>query len=138
MDKSKIRKIVREELEHIDDSDLDKIQEGETKNWIKKHAGKAWDGVVNTGKAFGREATETIAASKILLKMLSKSEVSEDEVSFLKDQSIDIVKALALIGLQAVPGSSVGIIALEKIAQRKGITLFPKAQTIPTNEDTTS
>jgi len=135
MDDKKIRKIVREELKHIDDSDLNQIQEGETKNWIKRNAGRAWTGVKNTGKAIGRETLETIAASKILLKLLSRSEVSDDEVEFLKDQSVDLAKALALIGLQAVPGSSVGIVALEKLAQKKGITLFPKAQNIPKNKE---
>ena len=135
MDSKKIRKIVREELKHIDDSDLNQIQEGETKNWITRNAGKAWAGVKNTGKAISRETLETIAASKILLKLISKSEVSNDEVDFLKDQSVDLAKALALIGLQAVPGSSVGIIALEKLAQKKGFTLFPKAQDIPKNKE---
>lgn len=135
MDYKKIRKIVREELGYIDASDLKHIQEGETKNWITRNTGKAWDGVKNTGRAISRETMETVAASKILLKLVSKSEVSDDEVEFLKDQSIDLAKALALIGLQAVPGSSVGIIALEKLAQKKGITLFPKAQNIPKNKE---
>ena len=135
MDYKKIRKIVREELGYIDASDLKHIQEGETKNWITRNTGKVWDGVKNTGRAISRETMETVAASKILLKLVSKSEVSDDEVEFLKDQSIDLAKALALIGLQAVPGSSVGIIALEKLAQKKGITLFPKAQNIPKNKE---
>lgn len=129
------KKISIEGLEQIDDYDLKKIQDEEAKNWLNRNAGKVWVGVKNTGKAISRETIETIAASKILLKLISKSEVSDDEVEFLKDQSIDLAKALALIGLQAVPGSSVGIIALEKLAQKKGITLFPKAQNIPKNKE---
>lgn len=129
------KKISIEGLEQIDDYDLKKIQDEEAKNWLNRNAGKVWVGVKNTGKAISRETIETIVASKILLKLISKSEVSDDEVEFLKDQSIDLAKALALIGLQAVPGSSVGIIALEKLAQKKGITLFPKAQNIPKNKE---
>lgn len=52
-------------------------------------------------------------------------------MAFLKGQSIDLAKALALIGLQAVPGSSLAIIALEKIGKKYGFTLFPQAQKDP-------
>ena len=54
-----------------------------------------------------------------------------NEIKFLKSQSVDIAKALALIGLQTVPGSSAGIVVLEKIAKKYGFTLLPRAQEEP-------
>ena len=95
-----------------------------------------WTKTKTIGKAFQREARETRQASKILLKMVHGKDVSKEEIKFLKDQSVDIGKALALIGLQAVPGSSVAIIAIEKVAQRHGFTLFPQSQSDSTPDTT--
>lgn len=127
--------IVDEELGHFGEDDLEKIKDEETKNWLRTHIDKAWVGIKKISKSVARETVETIAAAKILLKILSKSEVSDKEVKFLKDQSIDLAKALTLIGLQAVPGSSVGIVALESFAKSKGFTIFPKAQDIPDKKE---
>lgn len=101
------------------------------KNWLRGHTDKAWTGIKNIGKTVKRETVESAAAAKILLKILANAEISEKEVKFLKDQSVDIVKALTLIGLQAVPGSSIGIIVLEKFAKSKGFTILPQAHEIP-------
>jgi hypothetical protein len=92
-----------------------------------------YEKIKGLGKAFKREAHETEIASKILMKMVHRKKVTPEEVKFLKDQSIDIGKALALIGLQAVPGSSVAIIAIEKVARKYGHTLFPEAQIEPSS-----
>ena len=90
-----------------------------------------WSKTVMVGKAFKREAHETEVAARILLKIAKGKNVSHEEIKFLKEQSIDLGKALAIIGLQAVPGSSVAIIAIEKFGQKHGFTLFPKAQIEP-------
>jgi hypothetical protein len=93
-----------------------------------------WSGIKSVGKAFKRETNETKAASKILLKILKGKEVTHEEVKFLKDQSVDLGKAIAIIGLQAVPGSNIAIIAIEKVGQKYGFTLFPKEQKTPQQE----
>lgn len=98
---------------------------------IKEKATKAWEKIKSIGRASKREAQETYLASKILLDLSRGKEVSEDQIKFLKEQSIDFGKALALIGLQAVPGSSVAIVALEKIGEKHGFTLFPQDQKDP-------
>ncbi|HEY9124047.1 MAG TPA: hypothetical protein PK252_04025 [Bacteroidales bacterium] len=87
-----------------------------------------WSWIKSVGRAFKRESEETKIASKILLKMLKGKDVTPEEVQFLKGQSVDLGKALALIGLQAIPGSSFAIIAIEKVAQKYGFTLFPQEQ----------
>ena len=87
-----------------------------------------WESTKSIGNAFKREARETKDASKILMRIMEGKEVSHEEIKFLKSQSADLGKALAIIGLQAVPGSSIAIIAIEKVVQRHGFTLFPKDQ----------
>ena len=87
-----------------------------------------WSWIKSVGKAFKRESKETKIASKILLKMLRGKKVTPEEIQFLKGQSVDLGKALALIGLQAIPGSSFAIIVIEKVAQKYGFTLFPQEQ----------
>jgi len=93
-----------------------------------------WGGIKSVGKAFKRESEETRAASKILMRIVKGKEVTHEEIQFLKDQSVDLGKAMAIIGLQAVPGSSIAIIAIEKVGQKHGFTLFPKEQKEPWQE----
>jgi hypothetical protein len=104
------------------------------KNTIVAKSIMIWDKTKLVGKAFKREAHETEVASRILLKIVERKKVTSNEIKFLKAQSIDLGKALALIGLQAVPGSTIAIIAIEKFGQKHGFTLFPKAQVEPDQE----
>lgn len=98
---------------------------------VKDKLKSAWDKTKQIGRAFKRETSETYIASKILLHLVEGKEATPEQIKFLKEQSIDFGKALTLIGLQAVPGSSVAIVALEKIGQKHGFTLFPKDQVDP-------
>jgi len=101
------------------------------KNKIKKKLKLLWAKTKKLGKAFKREANETYIASQILLDLANGKEASPEKIKFLKEQSIDFGKALALIGLQAIPGSSVAIVALEKVGQKHGFSLFPQDQPNP-------
>ena len=85
----------------------------------------------NLQSAATEEARETYVAAEILVRLLEDKPVSKEQIKFLKEQSVDVAKVLALVGLQAVPGSSAGIIVLERIAKRYGFTLFPKTQQRP-------
>lgn len=102
---------------------------------IKRKINADFDKVIEEVKVLEkgtkRETYETYLASQIFLKLIGGNKVSKAQIQFLKEQSIDISKALALIGLQAVPGSSLAIISLEKIAEKHGLTIFPKAQDDP-------
>lgn len=77
------------------------------------------------------EAKETVHAVKILRRLLNNKPVSDKEITFLKNQSLDFTKILALVGVQAIPGSSIAVIALERVAQKNGFSLFPTNQQIP-------
>lgn len=107
------------------------MEEPKKEESVKTILKTAWIKIKVTINVFQREANETVIAAKILTKMLKGKEVSKEQIEFLKGQSVDLGKALALIGLQAIPGSSVAIIALEKVASKYGITLFPKDQSDP-------
>lgn len=105
-----------------------KFFKGGFKTWAKSKRTKIWQSTKNFGKAFKRESKETVKAAKILGKLITKKEPTQDEINFLKSQSVDIGKAVALLGLQFIPGSSLGIIALEKSLKKYGMTIFPKSQ----------
>jgi hypothetical protein len=71
------------------------------------------------------EIRDTHIAAEILLRLLEEQAVSKEQITFLKEQSVDFGKVLTLIGLQAVPGSSIAIIVLEKIGEKHGFSIFP-------------
>jgi hypothetical protein len=120
-DRENIRELVKEVI----------VQE-KLGDWVKDKGEKTWNTTKKVGKAIGREAKETLVASKILIKLIkNKKEPTKKEIEFLKAQSKDLGKSLALIGLQLIPGSSVAIITLEKALKKHGLSLFPKKQELP-------
>lgn len=97
------------------------------KIWFRKQSKKIYIIIIKVNLAFKKESKETVAAAKILIKLIKdERKVSDEEVKFIKEQSVDVGKVVALIGLQLIPGSSIGIIALEKIGKKRGFTIFPK------------
>ena len=82
----------------------------------------------NLEQATIREAKETYEAAQILLRMAKGNDVTETDIQFLKNQSVDIVKILTIIGLQAIPFSSAAIIAIETVARKHGFSIFPTSQ----------
>jgi hypothetical protein len=96
---------------------------GKKLNSIKS---KFLDKIDEISDAAKREVHETHEASIILLKMSKGEDVTKEEIEFLKNQSVDVVKVLGLIGLQAIPFSSAGIVAIEAIGKKHGFSLFPK------------
>ncbi len=81
------------------------------------------------------EGRDDYVAAEILVRFLEDKPVSEVQIEFLKKQSIDFAKVLALIGLQAVPGSSVAIVLLEKIGKNMGFPFFPTLKKLlPSNK----
>lgn len=95
---------------------------------FQKLNAKFKDGLRKLGSAVTRERKETVKAARIFMKIIARRVPSPEEIKFLKSQSLDIVKILSLIGLQAVPGSSVAIAALEAAGKKYGISLLPKDQ----------
>ncbi len=77
------------------------------------------------------EVNDDYAAAQILVLFLEDKPVSETDIVFLKKQSIDFAKVLALIGLQAIPGSSVALVVLQKAAEKHGFSIFPDPEKAP-------
>lgn len=104
--------------------------------WFRRQRKVIIYGTIKFRRAFRRERKETVIAAKILRKLIKDEDsVTEEEVNFLKSQSADLGKAAGLLGLQFVPGSSLGIIALEKLGKKKGFTIFPKEQEHKVSDD---
>ena len=90
---------------------------------------EGWSKFISAAK---REGKETAIAAEILKRMVTGKEVSNNEKKFLKNQSIDLLKRVGVVGLGAV--SSVIPVALEKMLNKKDISIMPTKQDIP-NED---
>jgi hypothetical protein len=83
----------------------------------------SWNSFITAAK---REGKETRDAVKILKKLLTKEEVTDGEIKFLKSQSADLAKIVAVMSLGAV---SMAIpLALEKILNKWDISILPKSQ----------
>lgn len=83
------------------------------------------------GTASRIEARNNYIAAKILIRMIEQKDVSPADIGFLKSQSIDFAKVLALIGLAAVPGSSVAMILLAEAGRKYGFSIFPNTRIEP-------
>lgn len=117
-----------EESIDVDISILEKDGKTEFSEKIKIHKEK-------TSKAFQdfiinikTEATETHVASKIFVKYLKQGNVTEEEEFELKKQVYDLLKVLGIgIPFALIPGASLLMPFLIKIASKKGIELLPTA-----------
>lgn len=95
----------------------------EYKQYIKEGIRDSWNSFISIA---GREKEETINAIKIIKKLLFKQQVTPEEIRYLKSQSADIAKIVAIMGLGAV--SMALPIALEKILNQWNISIMPKSQ----------
>ena len=90
---------------------------------------KSWTEFVNGARREGKETTE---AAKILAKIINKKDVTEKEKKFLKEQSKDLARIVALMGLGAV--SMALPIALEKVLNKWNISIMPKSHSEEVDE----
>lgn len=82
----------------------------------------------------GQEGKETYVASKILMKYMKVGHITKEEEKELRTQLADIFKAVGLgIPFVLIPGSTLLLPLLVKLAEKRGIHLLPTAF----NEDKT-
>ncbi len=98
---------------------------------VKKFVGDKREKMSNSFRKFmsaaRREGKETSDAANILLKLIrDKDSVSEEDIKFLKEQSKDLAKIVGVVTMGAV--SSFLPIAVEKMLNRKGISIMPSSQ----------
>lgn len=91
----------------------------------KEKANKAFQELIVNIKT---EATETQVASKILVKYIKEGNVSKEEEKELRTQVYDLLKVLGIgLPFAVIPGASLLLPFLLKIAQKKEIYLLPTA-----------
>ena len=74
------------------------------------------------------ETQETKQATMIAVKFVSKGSITKEEEKELRQQVFDILKTLGIgIPFALIPGASILIPILIKVAQKKGINLLPSA-----------
>ena len=75
-----------------------------------------------------QEAIETQDASKILVKYIKAENISKEEEKEFRTQVYDLLKVLGIgVPFALIPGASLLLPFLIKVAQKKGIKLLPTA-----------
>lgn len=74
------------------------------------------------------ETQETKQATMIAVKFVSKGSITKEEEKELRQQVYDILKTLGIgVPFALIPGATILIPILIKVAQKKGINLLPSA-----------
>ena len=112
----------------IDVSILEKDGKTEFSEKITLHKEKASKAFQELLINIKTEATETHYASKIVVKYIKKGSVSKAEEKELRTQVYDLLKVLGIgLPFALIPGASLLLPFLIKIAQKKGIDILPTA-----------
>jgi hypothetical protein len=129
-DKNNIKK------EEIDFSYFETKETWEFSEKLKTHGTKATEVLKNFVSKMGTEAKETHEASKIIVKFLKEGKVNKEEEHELKTQIYDLFKMAGIgIPFMLIPGSTLLMPFLIKLANKRGIDLLPSA--FKTEEDDT-
>ena len=121
-DKNNIKK------EEIDFSYFETKDTWEFSEKLKTHGTKATEVLKNFVSKMGTEAKETHEASKIIVKFLKEGKVNKEEEHELKTQIYDLFKMAGIgIPFMLIPGSTLLMPFLIKLANKKGIDLLPSA-----------
>lgn len=110
-----IRKIIKEEV-------INTLNE----SFYKKLTKKGRDSLVKFIVGIQKETRDTKEAAAILKKYASTGKVSKEESRLLRTQVYDILKGVGIgIPFMLVPGASVLIPFLIKVAKNRGVDLLP-------------
>lgn len=83
-----------------------------------------WSNFIEAAKREGRETGE---AAQILKRYVTdRKSVTPEDIKFLKEQSKDLLKIVGVVGLGAI--SSVIPVVLEKLLNKKGMSIMPSSQ----------
>ena len=104
------------------------LTEGKFQNFISKISRKGFDAIVDFINKVAKETKETKEAAKIIKKYIKGQGITPEEDIILKRQIYDILKAVGIgVPFMLIPGSSILLPLIIKIAKRKGINLLPSA-----------
>jgi hypothetical protein len=82
---------------------------------------EGWKKFVEVAK---REGKETTMAAKIIKKVMTNEDVSDQELNFVKEQSADLLKIFGVVTMGAI--STALPILVEKMLNKKGLSILPK------------
>lgn len=95
---------------------------------IKNHKDKTTKAFQDLVINIKTEVSETKVASQIVVKYIKEGNVTEEEEKELRIQVYDLLKVLGIgIPFALIPGASLLLPFLIKIAQKKGIQILPTA-----------
>lgn len=107
---------------------LEKAGEREFVTQIKRNKDKSIKAIKVFLENLETEAGETAEASKILVKYAREGKISKEEETELRNQIYDIFKAVGIgIPFVLIPGSTLLLPFLIRIAKKRGINLLPTA-----------
>ena len=122
---------MQEENDKTEEIDFSYFETKETREFsekLKAHRNKATEVMKNFVSKMGTEAKETHEASKVVVKFLKEGKVSKEEEHELKTQIYDLFKMAGIgIPFMLIPGSTLLMPFLIKLAKKKGINLLPSA-----------
>ena len=122
---------MKEENDKREEVDFSYFETKETREFsekLKTHGTKATEVMKSFVSKMGTEAKETHEASKIVVKFLKEGKVSKEEEHELKTQIYDLFKMAGIgIPFMLIPGSTLLMPFLIKLANKKGIDLLPSA-----------
>ena len=120
--------------EEVDFSYFETKETQEFSEKLKTHGTKATEVMKTFVSKMGTEAKETREASKVVVKFLKEGKVSKEEEHELKTQIYDLFKMAGIgIPFMLIPGSTLLMPFLIKLANKGGIDLLPSA--FKTEED---
>ncbi|MCB9189668.1 MAG: hypothetical protein H6598_08465 [Flavobacteriales bacterium] len=125
---SELRDIEEKVIRDEDLASFEELGQIEFAQKIKENRKKAQKAMKTFAKDLSNEAKETREASKILVKFLMDGKITPDEEKELKTQVYDLFK-MAGIGIPffLIPGSSLLLPFLIKVASRYGVNLIPSS-----------
>ncbi len=94
--------------------------------FIKELFKKSSDFANDVWVATKREGTETKLAVLILRKMIQDKDVTEGEIKFLKEHSMDLIKILPLVLISGIPIPVPITPLLIIVGKRYGFDILPK------------
>ncbi len=116
---------LKEELDHLEEKGNNEFVAK-----LKSNKDKSVRAIQLFFENLGQEARETHTASKIMVKYVREGKITKKEEKELKSQIADIFKAVGLgVPFVLIPGSSLLLPFLVKIAEKRGIHLLPTAFT---------
>ncbi len=124
------------QVEELDLSVFEQAGDIEFVAKIKVHRDKTKKAIQSFVYSMKVEANETQIASKIFVKYIKEGKVTPEEEKELRTQVYDLLKMLGIgVPFALIPGASLLIPFLIKIAQKRGIELLPTAFTDKDEEE---